>query len=123
MPRSLEHLKQAEHNQELLKSLDLDNSPFLDWAATIAFYAALHYVEAWFAVQGTGMHHTKHEQRNRAMNQVDEFRPIVWPNYRTLQDRSHDARYKCTHPSKNRVQYEILPSLDSLEKEIRRLLA
>ena len=123
MPRTHEHLQQAQHNQGLLKSLDLDNFLFLDWVATIAFYAALHYVEAWFASQGTGMHYTTHQERNRAMNQVDDFRPIVWPNYRTLQDRSHLARYQCTHPSKNRVQFEILPSLDRLEQEIRRLLA
>ncbi len=123
MPRTHEHIQQAQHNQELLKSLDIDNFPFLDWVATIAFYAALHYVEAWFASQGKGMHYTAHQERNRAISQVDEFRPVIWPNYRALQDCSHLARYKCTHPSKKAIQFVILPNLDTLEQEIRRLLA
>jgi hypothetical protein len=123
MPRSNDHLRQAEHNQDLLRSLDLETFPFRDWVATIAFYAALHYVQAWFAAQGRGMQFTTHERRNREMNNIAEFRPIVWPSYRTLADQSHLARYQCVWPSKNTVQHVIIPALNDIEKEIRRLLA
>jgi len=30
-------------------TLDPASTPFLDWVVTVAFYVALHRVEAWFA--------------------------------------------------------------------------
>jgi hypothetical protein len=43
--------------------------------ATVAFYTALHYVEAWFAIQGRGMHFESHEKRHTEMGKVKEFAP------------------------------------------------
>ena len=48
MPESALHLAQAKHNEELLAFLDVHDKTeyFRDWYMTVAFYAALHYVEA-----------------------------------------------------------------------------
>ncbi len=47
------HLAKARSNEESLASLNLDNSRFLDWAITVMFYAALHYVDAFLATSAT----------------------------------------------------------------------
>lgn len=46
MPTKEQHLHQAQHNEAFLAVFDLARSPFLDWAVTAAFYAALHYLRA-----------------------------------------------------------------------------
>lgn len=45
MPGPDQHRQQAEHNKAFIRDLDLDTTPYLDWAVTVAFYAALHLVE------------------------------------------------------------------------------
>ncbi len=48
MPEAVKHIKQAEHNEELLTHLLEVNkqSRFSDWYITVAFYTALHYIES-----------------------------------------------------------------------------
>ncbi|HQE92009.1 MAG TPA: hypothetical protein PLH19_04885 [Anaerolineae bacterium] len=49
MPTADTHLHQAQHNHALIETLDPENTVYLDWIVTIAFYVAVHRVEAWLA--------------------------------------------------------------------------
>lgn len=55
MPDYDRHILQADHNQELLDHLCRQNmsKKFSDWAVTVCFYTALHYVEAVVFTQGS----------------------------------------------------------------------
>jgi hypothetical protein len=48
LPSKDEHLKQAQHNEQLADALS--KGAYIDWAVTVLFYAALHYVDAVLAV-------------------------------------------------------------------------
>lgn len=53
MAGSRRHVKQAEHNGSLAtKLVSVSPIEYKDWAITIAFYAAIHYVEAYLAIGG-----------------------------------------------------------------------
>ncbi len=43
------HLRQAQHNEELIQLLGPDSREFPDWVITATFYSALHYLEAGFS--------------------------------------------------------------------------
>jgi hypothetical protein len=45
MPSQRGQASQVLHSRKFLATLDLDNSPFLDWAVTVIFYTAVHLVE------------------------------------------------------------------------------
>ena len=53
---------QLRHPCSLLDDRDADH---WDWMATLAFYAALHWLDASFA--DSGLHPNNHRQRNRAV--------------------------------------------------------
>lgn len=80
-----------------------DESPA--WAATMAFYAALHDVEAYFDVEGrtSGLprHYNTHAQRTPAVRR--RLQP-VYPHYRYLYDRSIEARYECITVTPSEVE-------------------
>jgi hypothetical protein len=83
-----EHLSQAKHNQSFLETIDRPDYP--DWLATVAFYKALHLVEAMFRV---GNHKTgSHLRRN---NILRKHYLSVWREYKTLYSFARLARYRC----------------------------
>lgn len=88
MPAQRQHWLQAEHNEQFLSSLDLDQTPFLDWAITVCFYAALHYVDAYLAL--LGLHPSTHSEREKEVRH--RLRPLYF-HYRSLKRHSLDARY------------------------------
>lgn len=82
------HKKQWEHNRELLATLAPD---YPDWIVTVAFYAALHAVDALFAydrLQGITSHHT----RNDALKESHRYSHI-WKHYAPLFALSQTVRY------------------------------
>ena len=64
MPSELNHLSTAIDNHQLAYSL-LDENRSLAWATTVAFYSALHLVEASFARNGE--HYDQHASRNNRL--------------------------------------------------------
>jgi len=82
-----EHCDKAEHNEFLVSSL---NNPFWDWAVTSTFYAALHYVEAYFCK--TKIPSKNHPDRNTRIQSDAQIRSI-YGDYRELQNESRTARY------------------------------
>lgn len=88
MPTRDEHLAQARHNADFYSTVD--KAGYKDWAATVLFYTALHYVDALLATKG--MHPPKHKTRDVAVSSVFELRPI-FSHYSALKNASYNARY------------------------------
>jgi len=95
----LDHIKQAEHNEELAELLLRQHSQFLDWIITVSFYAAIHYVEAGFN-QDPNIRHTEtckgiggtlHDRRQKLVS--NKYGRECWKHYRNLRNASHNVRY------------------------------
>lgn len=119
MPTAQAHLRQVQHNRGLLTALDPGTTPYLDWIVTIAFYAALHRIEAWFADKG--LHLQDHAQRDDWLGRTKELRRNVWPRYKELEFQSRQARYQCVSFDRGFVQNQLLRYLDDIEQEMQRL--
>lgn len=67
---------------------------FPQWVVTIAFYKAMHIVEAMFAADPQAQLHdtSNHEDRNRQLKTTDRYQHI-WKHYRALWNDSLIARY------------------------------
>jgi hypothetical protein len=94
MPTERVHLAQLRHNLAFLRSFYAPDTPYPDWAVTVAFYAAVHAVEAWLAQRG--LHSHSHRERGIYLRQ---FLPHLWHPYRRLELASRNARYEGVHPS------------------------
>lgn len=120
MPTAAQHRRQAEHNKAFIQSLDLDTSPFLDWAVTAAFYAALHFIEWYFKARGlTGRR--DHQLRDAYIARTGELRSI-YADYTELKFQSEASRYECVRFTSNFVKNDVLPRLDRLETHTKSLL-
>jgi len=84
------HLRKARHNKAFLATIDVSAPGFLDWAVTVLFYCALHYVEAWFS-RKLDRHFTSHGDRNQAVNR---FLTRIARGYLRLYNRARLARYE-----------------------------
>src|SRR5205823_2251134 len=80
----------AKHDEQFVSSCDPKTSPFIDWAITGLFYAALHYVEAFFATQNR--HSADHRARDSAIRRDPDLRAI-YDDYNELKNFSINARY------------------------------
>ncbi|MFZ1598447.1 MAG: hypothetical protein WAW26_21585, partial [Anaerolineae bacterium] len=109
----------VQHNRDLIAWLDPSTTPYLDWVVTIAFYAALHQIEAWFA--GKGLHLESHVQRDDWVSRTKELRRNVWPRYKELEFQSRQARYQCSSFEREFVRGRLLSYLDDIERETGKL--
>ena len=117
MPTRQDHLHQAEHNERL--SDLLATTEYTDWVVTTIFYAALQLVDAYLLTQG--MNPKDHQERLLLVSRLPPFAPI-WRHYRTLLDRSIDARYECFAFNASQVQSLRERSFAPLKQHIHRLL-
>jgi len=93
------HLRQARHNESLVQQL-LASLEYKDWAITVTFYAAIHYVEAAFA-KDSRIKHTEFKPRNypgsyhsyRDDMLFNYYPERVWQPLRKLYEQSRIARY------------------------------
>ena len=85
-----DHIELANHNQELINHLLKDLSTYPDWVATIAFYKAIHIVEAVFDNR-LKRHSGGHTERETLLKQI-QFKEIFIP-YDHLNAASRVARY------------------------------
>jgi hypothetical protein len=119
MPKPDSHLRQAQHNRDLISALDPATTIFLDWIVTVAFYTALHRIEAWFASKG--LHFESHTQRDDWLTKVKGLRQDIWPRYKELEFQSRQARYQCVSFDRDFVQNHLLVLLDDIEREVQSL--
>jgi hypothetical protein len=98
VPSKDEHLDRAQDNEALANSLDLNANINVDWAITILFYAALHYVDAFLAVKS---HHPPNHDSRDSEIQTNGSLSVIYSDYRRLKDRSIAARYGCANFHRN----------------------
>ena len=91
-----------------------------DWAVTVVFYVALHYVDAFLARKGRHEPAT-HENRERLAKTFKELRRVV-PQYLRLKSASIRARHHGDNPSAEDVQRLIDSPLAELRSRIEALL-
>jgi hypothetical protein len=89
MPSAEEHQERADHNAAFLATIDTDE--FADWAAVVAFYAAMHLIEKLRAY--LGQHSEKHADRGKFILDRPEFASLDFP-YNQLFTYALKARYQ-----------------------------
>jgi predicted metal-dependent hydrolase len=88
-----QHLNKAKHNEKFL-SLVENNFPdnYFDWKITIAFYIAIHYIDAYFASLNDHIH--SHEQRRHKLEFGANSVSLTFiDNYDNLYNICRNARY------------------------------
>jgi hypothetical protein len=86
-----QHLTKSQQNEEFVKSIDVSRTIGIEWAITVKFYAALHYVQAYFASR-SGRTPATHGRRATAIER-DPLISGAYDDYRELEDISREARY------------------------------
>jgi hypothetical protein len=94
MPSKDAHLAAVAANQGTIEFLLADAERHLPWIATVAFYKALHIVEALFAADPRSpVEHTdNHKVRGKILKTTSRYQKI-WSMYRELHQASLIARY------------------------------
>ena len=103
MPNEDSHITLAIHNQKVIDYLIKDSEEYSDWITTVAFYKALHIIEAIFFKDKVIGHGHSHEDRERFLKNNKKYSHI-FKNYRPLWAASMIARY-LDNPSKRGVVY------------------
>jgi len=95
MPSLDAHLATARSNYDLMTYLRTNRlNTDAGWVAVIAFYTALHVIEAVFAtLRLGGVEHTStHYERRNVLRNVRQYSKL-WQHYRPLFTAASDARY------------------------------
>ena len=125
-PLAEKHLAAGDRNRELAQyalrtcaTWGFDPQPN-EWIITMAFYAALHYVDAYL-IEHAGGSPSSHLSRDKAMDQVTAFRIIAFP-YRQLYNRSIAARYSPLAAFRRGAVEEVLNDMRYVQAEIRKII-
>jgi hypothetical protein len=98
MATPLEHKAKALHNERLLEALELTGDDFADWAVTVLFYSALHWMRALAAQEGYQIRSYRRYKEYPGEDEVFQgtgaFSPQAFDWYRHLRDDSRSARYE-----------------------------
>lgn len=92
MPSENTHITIAKHNQATIEYLLPKINEHSDWITTIAFYRALHIVEAIFFRNSKILHGHNHETRDHHLKSNRRYSHI-YKHYRPLWAASTIARY------------------------------
>jgi len=107
-----QHLAQARANRAFYEEL-LGRPEYHDWALTVLFYAALHYVDAFLYPKDP----PNHWERNKLFAVTPLLRAL-WPKYRRLQEKSQNARYECYDPPREELVKARRECYDVIESAI-----
>lgn len=119
MPSKSTHLAVAHDNELLASQLNMDSGPARGWAATISFYSALHYVEAFFSKKG--VHSADHRTRDSNLCRHIETMTI-YDDFCELKNISTSARYFGRYPSKIEYSVEVFPAFEAVKAEMQKHL-
>ncbi len=120
MPKKEEHVNWAIHDRDFWTSIDLDNSPFADWAPTGMFYESLHWVEAFLATKGH--QYRKHYQREQAMRLLyPSDLGAIEADFKDLKKDSATGRYKCYKHTPEEAR-QLIPLVDHIKDHLSQLL-
>jgi len=90
MATTQEHKLKAAHNWEFLESQRLSEGEFVDWAVTVLFYCALHWLRALLAQEGYQVKDYRDEEDAMTGTAVFTRQALRW--YFHLKGASRDAR-------------------------------
>jgi hypothetical protein len=111
------HLRGAARNKALAVSLLSQNEP--DWAAVLAFYSALHLIDAYLAERN--LRAGDHARRGNFIATTADLKPIH-SQYRRLELRSRWVRYELQSLTTDDVEALLTRDLRQIEEHILRLL-
>ena len=98
MPSEQSHRQQAEYNEEAAHSI---RNTFPDWAVTMCFYAALHWVE-WYAK----VHEQDLERQDQNYSSPhDRLLAYVFDIARNRQDKDLNKAYQYLKNASQRARY------------------
>jgi hypothetical protein len=120
MPKKDEHISWATHDRNFWTSIDLDNTPFTDWAVTGMFYESLHWVEAFLATKR--YHSGGHPERLRNMLRFASDLEAIQADYHTLRKDSEACRYDCSEVNTAEEARQFIPLVNSVKEHIAQLL-
>lgn len=88
------HCQAALENHKVVQYLSQRIDEFPQWVMTVAFYKALHIVEAILAAdpESSRQHTDDHGQRNQLLKTTKRYH-FIWEHYRPLYNDSLIARY------------------------------
>ena len=92
MPSRDEHLEKAQGNETFAASITHDTQTRIDWTLIVLFYAAVHYVEAYFAAT-LGIHAKSHITRDSYVAKDSNLKKI-FSSYQHLKYFGYNARYE-----------------------------
>ena len=118
MPGTPVHINQAQHKEEFF--LSFDRTVYSDWAITVLFYAALHYVDAFLAHVGI-RNPGGHSNREQYIQSRPELQPI-YNEYSRLKNRSASARYYARRFSPEEIERCRNQDLENIKQRIRSIL-
>lgn len=102
MPDKSFHLQRKDHNLEARGFLQ-SAQQFYDWEITTLFYAALHYVDAYFAgITNTLHQHPKSHMKRQKL--VNLYLGQIAVEYGKLSKLSENARYESFQPQDSDVK-------------------
>ncbi len=120
MPLKNEHLARSQHNLRFAQSFDLATTPYLDWVVTAYFYAGLHLVDALLDQQD-GIHPPNHEARWKLVKSRYYLLGIK-TEYRDLKEHSENARYNLLTFTQPKIEREVIPLYQEIERHIKQQL-
>ena len=91
-----EHIKQANCNIDFLQKINITIDGCIDWQVTVAFYTALHLVNAH--ISSSGLQYRRHTDVKDVLNPYNKLSILKLPEeeytaYVSLQSLSRRARY------------------------------
>jgi hypothetical protein len=118
-----EYLQQAARNLAFAQYIRANKIDHLDWAATALFYAAVHYVNAYFVCCSIPIprRHTNKDSRQPGRTNIVQQDPtlkMIYPAYRHLDDESRDARYELRVISQVDYDAVLFPKLEKIKNFI-----
>jgi hypothetical protein len=102
MPHRKAHIDQARSNALFLSTLDPRTTQHPDWAITIAFYTAVHLVDA--CLDGHSIHPNSHTERRDA---VAMHLGLIRAHYVALYSESRRTRYLCQNVTNVQAQLQL----------------
>jgi hypothetical protein len=111
------HLDLASRNWTTIVYLRDSGEDHSDWVATIAFYKALHLIEAVFADDKAILHSSDHSSRESFLKKTPRYQPL-WKHYRPLFAASLIARYLDDGSGKEVTCFNKYMDAEKVKKEL-----
>ncbi len=115
MPSESDHVALANKNHAAMMCLHKSQDEHPEWIVTIAFYKAVHVVQALLSKSGKNCH--DHSSRHRLLKR--DY-PDIWKHFRPLWTASTIARY--LHDNDSRTPYTSFSDHCSAEQVYSRFI-